>query len=88
MPGITIAMTKQEPIDFFNLFITTDVKNLIFNETTRYAEQILAATETFLEEHKYARGNAWRKHPMTREETEPLLAIIILMGLVGFPTVR
>ena len=39
-------------------------------------------------QHKHARGNAWKKNPVLPEEVDPLVAIIVLMGLVSYPTVR
>ena len=83
-----MPVNAKQPIDFFRLFFTQEVKELIYKETTRYAEQQLAASEQYLEQHKYARGHSWKKNPMRIEEVDPLLAIIILMGLVSFPTIR
>ena len=77
-------MEGKQPIDFFRLFFGDDVKKLILSETTRYAEQQLAASEEYLEAHKHAWGHAWRKTPMDMAEVDPLLA----MGLFSFPTVR
>ena len=62
------------------------IKNI--NTAIRYAEQKLAASKSHLETHKHARGHAWIKHPMLMEEVEPLLAMIIMMGLVSLPTIR
>ena len=83
-----MTMTSTEPIDFFHLFFTSEVKRLIFTETTRYAEQRIASSEQYLESHKHARGNQWRKSPMAFEEVNPFLGVIILMGLINFPTIR
>ena len=38
--------------------------------------------------HRHARGNEWRRNPMDRSEVNPFLAIIITMGVVGYPTLR
>ena len=83
-----MPMNGKKPIDFFRLFFTHEVKELIYRESTRYAEQQLAASEEYLEQHKHARGHSWKKNPVKIEEVDPLLAIIILMGLVSFPTIR
>ena len=81
-------MVGKQPIDFFKLFFSDNVKKLIHLETTRYAEQQLAASEEYLQEHRHARGHSWTKNPMTIEEVDPLLAVLILMGLVNYPTIR
>ena len=81
-------MTGNLPIDYFNLFFTKDVKKLIHEQTTKYAEQHISNSRTYLQEHKYARGNHWIKNPMVFKEIDALLAILILMGLVNFPTIR
>ena len=88
VPGVTVQMNGKEPIDFFHLFFTPEVKKLIHVETTRYAEQRISNSQTHLQQHKHARAHAWIKNPMKPEEVDPFLAIIILMGLVGFPTIR
>ena len=81
-------MTNKTPLAFFNLYFTSAVKDLIHMETVRYAEQELASMETYLDDHPNARGHDWRRNPMKREEVDPLLAIIITMGVVGYPSVR
>ena len=87
-PGLTVDMSGKLPVDFFNLFFTSEVKNLIYTETVRYAEQILTSSETHLNEHPKACKHEWIRTPMRREEVDPLLAIIITMGIMGFPTLR
>ena len=64
------------------------MKDLVYIETVEYAEQEIASNAAYLQEHPHARGNEWIKHPMTREEVNPLLSILITMGVVGFPTLR
>lgn len=81
-------MTSKEPVDFFRLFFTPELIDIIFSETTRYAEQQLADNDHYLNAHPHARGHDWLKHPMEREEVEPLLAIFLTMGILGFPTLR
>ena len=81
-------MTEKAPIDFFNLFINNEVKDLIYRESTKYADQQLASKASFLEAHKHARANDLKKHPMDRNEVEPLLAMLLTMGVMGYPSVR
>lgn len=75
---------KQEISDFF----TEDVTNYVYNETTRYAQQHLATYEDYLREHKYARENSSKLNPLKKEEINPLLAVIIFICLVTFPTIN
>ena len=87
-PGVTTAITENKPISFFRLFWSSEVNNLIYTETIRHGEQQLQESENYLIQHKHARGNVWRRNPLLPEEVDPLVAIIILMGLVNYPTVR
>ena len=74
-PGVTNT-SLQTPLDFFNAFFSAEIKELIYVETTRFAEQEIHAGKDYLDEHRYARGNDWRRKPMTRDEVDPLLAIL------------
>ena len=77
-------LTGNRPVDLFS----SQVKDPIYNETCRYAEQQIASIEPYLQQHCHAQGNEWVKHPMTRDEVDSLLSIIITMGVIGFPTLR
>ena len=57
-------------------------------ETTRFAEQEINAAKTHLQNHRHARGNQWIRNPMKRWEVNPLLCVLITMGVVGYPTQR
>ena len=81
-------ITGQDPVHYFNALFDNNIKDLIFSETSRYAEQKTKATENYLDQHKHALGNKWRSCPMKREEVDPLLAILIIIGVVGYPTQR
>ena len=87
-PGLKASMTGTAPIDFFDLFFNNEVKDLIHTETTRYADQRLTNNAAFLETHKHARGHDFRKHPMERNEVGPLLAMLLTMGVLGYPSIR
>ena len=76
------------PLEFFSQFFTSEVKDLIFTEMVRFAEQELASSEEYLDMHRHACGNDWKRKPMARNEVNPFLAIIITMGVVGYPTLR
>ena len=38
-PGLKIQMKSMQPIDFFKLFLTDDLINMMVTETNRYADQ-------------------------------------------------
>ena len=75
-------MEDKAPVDFFRLFFDDCVMDLILQETTRYAEQY------HLETHPHARAHEWRRQPLALKDVEVFLAILIGMGICGFPTLR
>ena len=75
-------------LEFFNHFFTSEGKDLIYTETVRFAEREVASSEEYLDKYCHVRGNEWRRNPIERNEVIPLLAIIITMGVVGYPTLR
>ena len=42
----------------------------------------------FLESHPKARAHEWLKKPMQEEEVDVFLAVIIIIGMLGFPRLR
>ena len=87
-PGVIPGMSESSPIDFFRLFFSDRVLDLIYTETTRYASQYLEREREHLAKHPQARAHDWRKTPLTRKEVEVFLVLLIGMGLCGFPTLR
>ena len=81
-------MEASSPIDFFRLLFSSQVLSLIHSETDRYARQYLQRKEEYLQEHPRARAHEWRRAPLLLKELEVFLAIIIAMGICGFPTLR
>ena len=73
---------------FLISFFTSEVKDFIYTETVRFAEQALASSKEYLDNHRHAHGNDCRRNPMDRNEVNLLLTIIITMGVVGYPTLR
>ena len=87
-PGLsTEAENCETALDFFNLFFSTEVKEMIHTETTRYAKQNMP-TEEYLRDHPNARGNEWQRKPMMLEEVDTFLATAIIIGIMGFPKLR
>ena len=81
-------MEDSAPIDFFRLFFTGRVLNLIHSETTRYVDQYMEREREYLQQHPRARAHEWRRAPLMLKEVEVFLAIIIAMGICGFPSLR
>ena len=57
-------------------------------ETTRFAEQEIKAAKIHLQNHRHAWGNQWIRNSLKRWEVNPLLCVLITMGVVGYPTQR
>ena len=87
-PGVIPGMSESSLIDFFRLFFSDRVLDLIYTEITRYASQYLEREREHLAKHPQARAHDWRKAPLTRKEVEVFLALLIGMGLCVFPTLR
>ena len=81
-------MTDKEPVEFFNLLFDHSLKVLIHEQTTLYFQQYLRKYEYTLETHPSARAHDWVRSPMTLQEVDVLLAVLITMGIVGYPTLR
>ena len=86
-PGLSSeAQNCETPLDYFHLFLTEEIKELILTET-RYAEQNMPP-EQYLRSHPDARENEWRRKPMKLEEVDTFLATVIITGIMGFPKLR
>ena len=81
-------MTNKPPLAFFNLYITSVVKDLIYVESVCYAEQVLASMESYLHDNPNTCDHDWKRNPMKCEEVDLLLAKIVTMGVVGYQSVR
>ena len=81
-------MENKEPIDFFHVFFDGRVLDLIHRETTGYTQQYLEREKEHLDAHPQVRAHEWRRAPLTLKEVEIFLALIIAMGICGFPTMR
>ena len=81
-------MRDKAPVDYFRLFFDDRVMDLILQETTQYAEQYLEREREYLETHPHARAHEWRRQPLTLKEVDVFVALLIGMGLCGFPTLR
>ena len=80
LPHNSPDMMGKSPVDFFNLLFSEEIKENIWTETTRFADQYFIV--------RHPRVHDWIRQPMTLKEVDALLSIIIAMGIVGYPTIR
>ena len=81
-------MASKDPVDYFHLLFDQSLKLLIHEHTTLYAQQYLQKQEQYLNTHPSARAHDWVRSPMSLKEVDVLFAVLIAMGIVGYPTLR
>lgn len=74
-PGIQVETKNLTPIQFFNLFFTEDLLNLIVDQSNRYAQQYITNNPNSY----YARPFEWK--PLIVEEFKIFLGLTLNMGL-------
>ena len=84
--GSNIHIQAETPIEFFNSLFSIHARDLIFEQTTLYSQQWLRKNQSFLSSHPHARAHDIQN--IQRNEMYALIAIIITLGVVGFPSVR
>ena len=87
-PGVVPDMAGKLPIDFFHLMFDDRVLDLLLTETTRYADQYLEREKEHLDQHPQARAHDWQRAPLSLKELEVFLALLLAMGVCGFPIMR
>ena len=87
-PGVIPDMEGKSPVEFFRLMFDDRVTDLIYSETSRYANQYLERERQHLDTHPHARAHDWQRNPLTLKEVDAFLALLIAMGLCGLPTLR
>lgn len=87
-PGIIPNMEGKSPVDFFRLYFDEHMVQLIFSETCLYADQYFELEKVYLEAHPNARAHDWKKIKFSPNETDAFIALLIGMGLCGFPSLR
>ena len=75
-------------MDCFLQLIDQRALELLHKETLRYLEQYLEDNKEYLDEHPNARVHELARHPITLEDMKAFIAILIGMGICGFPTIR
>ena len=82
--GCTQDMTNKAPIDFFQLFVTDDMLEAIVEQTNLFAQQYIDSHEL----SRRSRVQQWAKSPHDVVELKKFLALIILMGLISYPSIE
>ena len=84
-PGSSMTgITRDAPIDYFSLFVNDRMLSHIVSQTNMYAQQ-------YMESHTLAphsRKRQWQKVEHTVDELRKFLALILVMGLVRYPTIE
>ena len=79
--GSVENMNNKSPVEFFQLFITSSISEIVIKQTNLYAQQY---TENNNIPSK-SRIHEWKKTIFDLSEFKKFLAIIITMGLVSMP---
>ena len=77
-------MTNKTPIDFFQLFVTDDMLEAIVEQTNLFAQQYIDSHEL----SRRSRVQQWAKSPHDVVELKKFLALIIIMGLISYPSIE
>ena len=82
--GCTSNMTNKAPIDFFQLFFTDIILKSIVDQTNLFAQQYMEGHEL---SHR-SRVQQWVCSVHDLAELKRFLALIIIMGLISFPSIK
>ena len=78
--GLTIPVPQDaKPYNFFKLYFTNDVIEMIFQETNRYAQQYITANADTLQRRSMVK--TWK--PTNVDEIQAFLGLCIMMGLMN-----
>lgn len=83
-PGCTANTDGLTPIEFFTMMVDEHMFDHIVAQTILYAEQYMA-TATL---RPHPRVHRWGKVEFTRNELKKFIALIIVMGLVNYPSLE
>ena len=81
--GLKINMEGKEKMDFYNLFLTDELIDLMTAETNRYAEQEIDRHRPLRRNSRY---KSWK--PVDSVEMKKFIGILYLMGIVRLPTIE
>ena len=82
-PGLKINMESKKPLDFFRLFVTEELINIMVVETNRYA------TKEINKQRPLRRGlrfKYWK--PINSEDMWQFLGVLLNMGCVKMPSLE
>lgn len=82
-PEIAAALVGSEPIDFYLLFLDSNLLKLMVDQTNLYATQFLSSGEDI---PKSSRIHAWE--PTSAPEMKKFVGILAYMGIVRLPSIR
>ncbi|XP_068203735.1 piggyBac transposable element-derived protein 4-like [Palaemon carinicauda] len=83
---LRIPNRNSQPIEYFSLFITDDIIDILVYETNIYANRFLASKEEWIREHPRSKYKSWK--PVTHESMKKLLAFSLLMGLIKVQDIK
>ncbi|XP_068234377.1 piggyBac transposable element-derived protein 4-like [Palaemon carinicauda] len=81
-----IPNRNSQPIEYFSLFITDDIIDILVRETNIYANRCLASKEEWIREHTRSKYRIWK--PVTHERMKKFLALSLLMGLIKVQDIK
>ena len=82
--GCTQDMTNKSPIDFFQLFLTDNILQMVVEQTNLFAEQFIQSHELA----RHSRVQQWGRSSHDINEIKRFLALVIIMGLVSYPSIE
>ena len=78
----------MSPVDCFLQLFDENILEHIHKESLSYLEQYIEDNKEYLDQHPKARVHELSRHPITLEDIKAFIAILIGMGLCGFPSIR
>ena len=81
----TSDMSNKTPIEFFDLFFTTDILSTIVEQTNIYATQHYRKIQCL---PLRSRLHQWKKEQFSIPELMKFIASIIIMGIVRYPKIE
>ena len=82
-PGLKINKNIKKKIDFFKLFLTDELLDLMVSETNKYAEQEIDRRRPLRRKSRYS-----LLKPVDNQEMRKFLGILLLMGIIRLPTIE
>lgn len=71
---------SPNPVEYFGIFFSTEVKAKIVQETNKYAERFLNENKEYMEQYPSSRYHSWV--PITVAKLDAFIGLSINMGIV------